>query len=287
MKKSLLVIFGVLLTFLILGCESKVAEIDYAKTTWLEIKGFKSPGYDVHLSVGYGGEGDECKFFSIGLGHNVSKSTHMQIDANISKDDLHYTLRYPLNFKQGKCEFWAGGLEIRMEEYNDLDIKKYPKNRTIRMTKIFDDKVLVLNLTYQKETYKDNFNLNPLNLYCQRDLFYMDIYDDETDEKVPTFGAICHNTTSNMQMNGLWATYQVEFLKVHNPLRANLLISEDLKCSRNCSESEMQKAKSLGVTEKMVEIRGVRKQVTHIINELFTPSEQLFKNFKNKHNIKE
>jgi len=287
MKKSLLVIFGVLLTFLMLGCESKVAEIDYNQTTWLEIKGFKSPGYDVHLSVGYGGEGDECKFFSIGLGHEVSKSTHMQIDANISKDDLHYTLRYPLNFKQGKCEFWAGGIEIRMEEYNDLDISKYPKNRTIRMTKIFDDKVLVLNLTYQKETYKDNFNLNPLNLYCQRDLFYMDIYDDETDEKVPTFGAICHNTTSNRQMNGLWADYQVDFLKEHNPLKVNLLISEDLKCSRTCSESEMQKAKSLGVAEKMVEIRGVRKQVTHIINELFTPSEQLFKDFKNKHNIKE
>ena len=278
--------------FLISGCDTKktlkktISPIEYNQTTWLEIKGFKTKGYDVYMSVGYGGEGEECKFFSFGLGHDVSKSSHLSFDANISKDDLHYTLRYPLNFKQGKCEFWAGGMEIRMEEYNTLDKKKYPKG-DLRRTKIFDDNVLVLNFTYQKKTYKENFNLNPLNLYCQRDVYYMDIYADDTDEKVPTFGATCHNTTSYVNVDSMGVNYSVAFLKKHNPLTINLLISEDLKCSRHCNQEEMQRAKVLGVKEKMVEIRGKHPPTTHIINHWFIPSQKLFEDFKKKHNIKE
>jgi len=285
MKKTILSIFIALLGVFGMACNGSkktASAIDYDKTTWLEIKGFKTPGYDVHLSVGYGGEGEECKFFSFGLGHDVGKSTRMEFDAKISKDDLHYTLRYPLNFKQGECEFWAGGMEISVEEYNDLDIKKYPKDKLIRNTKIFDRTVLTLNLTYQKDTYEDNFNLNPLNIYCQRDVFYMDIYADETDEKVPTFGAICHNTT---HYDG-GAYYEVDFLKKYNPLIANILISEDLKCSKNCDDNDMEKAKALGVNEKMHRGSIYDKPTEKPLNTRFIPSEKLFDNFKKKNKIK-
>jgi len=261
---------------------------DYNNTTWLEIKGYKTPGYDITMSVGYGGEGKECKFFSVGLGTDVSKSTHMMIDANISKDDLHYNIRYPLNFKQGKCEFWAGRIEIHMEEYNDLDIKKYPKNKSIRATKIFDEKVLVLDLSYQEEDYNDNYNLYPLNLYCQRTIFYSDLYDDGTSEVKPLYFSICHNSTSVRQMNGIiGAMYNVSFLKEHNPLKVNLLLSKDLKCSRTCSEEEMQKAKALGVRKKMVEIYDERPPTSNPLNTRFIPSEVLFSRFKKQYNIKE
>ena len=289
MKKFILSIFLALLGVFSMACNGSkktAPAIDYDKTTWLEIKGFKTPGYDVHMSVGYGGEGEECKFFSFGLGHDVGKSTRMEIDAKISKDDLHYTLRYPLNFKQGECEFWARNIEISMEEYNDLDVKKYPKG-DLRASKIFDRVVLTLNLTYQKDTYDDNFNLNPLNLYCQRDVFYMDIYADETDEKIPTFGAICHNTTSYVHVDSMGAKYQVEFLKKHKPLTVNLLMSEDLKCSKNCSDDEMKRAKSLGVTEKMHRGSIYDKPTEKPLNTRFIPSEKLFSDFKKKNNIKE
>jgi len=293
MKKFTLSTFLALLAlFGMMGCESKTLKknappIDYNQTTWLEIKGFKSKGYDVSMSVGYGGEGEECKFFSFGLGHDVGKSTRMQIDANITKDDLHYTLRYPLNFKQGKCEFWGGSIEVHMEEYNDIDDIKYPKGEDLRSSVILDKKALVLDLTYQKQTYKDNFNLNPLNLYCQREVHYSDLYADDTDEKVTVFTAICHNTTSYVHMHSMGGYYEVGFLKKHNPLRVNLLMSEDLKCSKNCDEDEMRKAKALGVTEKMIEIRGKRPSSTQTINYWFIPSVKLFEDFKNKYNIKE
>ena len=277
---------------LLSGCQSKpskpeAAPIDYNQTTWLEIKGFKSPGYDVSMSVGYGGEGEECRYFSFGLGRDVSRSTYMQIDAEISEDDLHYTLRYPLNFRQGKCEFWAGRVEVRMEEYNNLDSKKYPKG-DLRASKIFDRAVLTFNLYYREQNFKENFNLNPLNIYCQRDVFYMDVYADNTDEKIPTFGAICHNTTSSAGMTGIiGAYYEVDFLKKHNPLTVNIIISEDLKCSRNCSEEEMEKAKALGVTEKMVEIYEERPPTTKTDNIFFIPSENLFEEFKERYKIEE
>ncbi len=225
-----IILYMAISLLLLSGCDTKKTlkktppPIDYNQTTWLEIKGFKTKGYDVHMSVGYGGEGEACKFFSFGLGHDVSKSSHLSFDANISKDDLHYTLRYPLNFNQGKCEFWAGGMEIRMEEYNTLDKKKYPKG-DLRRTKIFDDNVLVLNFTYQKKTYKENFNLNPLNLYCQRTVFFSDIYADDTDEKVPVFLAACHNTTSYVNSHSMGVKYSVDFLKQHTPLIVNLFKS--------------------------------------------------------------
>ena len=289
-----IILYMAISLLLLSGCDTKKTlkktppPIEYNQTTWLEIKGFKTKGYDVHMSVGYGGEGEECKFFSFGLGHDVSKSSHLSFDANISKDDLHYTLRYPLNFKQGKCEFWAGGMEIRMEEYNHLDEKKYPKGQTIRATKIFDRKVLVLNLTYQKKTYKENFNLYPLNLYCQKTVHYSDIYNDGTDEKKSVFAATCHNTTSYEGMAGIIGVhYSVDFLKQHTPLGVNLLISKDLKCSRHCTQKEMQRVKALGVEEKMYngDINDV--PTTHILNRRFTPSQKLFEDFKKKHNIKE
>ena len=279
--------------FLLGGCDTKKSyekippPIEYNETTWLEIEGFKSPGYDLHMSVGYGGEGEECRFFSFGLGTSVGRSTYLNFDANISEDDLHYTLRYPLNFRQGKCEFWAGRIELRMEEYNDLDEKKYPKG-DLRRSKIFDDNVLVMNLTYQKDTYRDNFNLDPLNLYCQKTVHYSDIYNDGTDEKKPIFFAICHNTTSYEGMAGIvGAHYSVDFLKEHTPLRVNILISEDLKCSRNCDENEMKKAEALGVKEKMVERYQKEYPTTNPISIFFIPSEKLFEDFKKKHNIKE
>ncbi len=278
--------------FLLSGCDTKKshekrpAPIEYNETTWLEIEGFKSPGYDLHMSVGYGGEGKECRFFSFGLGTSVGRSTHLNFDANISEDDLHYTLRYPLNFRQGKCEFWAGRIELRMEEYNDLDEKKYPKG-DLRRSKIFDDNVLVMNLTYQKDTYRDNFNLDPLNLYCQRIVYFSDIYADETDEKVPVFLAICHNTTSYVNSHSMGVKYSVDFLKEHTPLRVNILISEDLKCSRNCDENEMKKAEALGVKEKMIERYQKEYPTTNPISTFFIPSEKLFEDFKKKHDIKE
>jgi hypothetical protein len=295
MQKNSFIWTGILLGVLFLaGCESskpskpKVAPIDYNQTTWLEIKGFKSPGYDVSMSVGYGGEGKECKFFSFGLGHDVSKSTDMHIDANISKDDLHYSLRYPLNFRQGKCEFWAGRVEVRMEEYNNLDSKKYPKGQTIRATQILDRAVLAFKLYYQKQDFRDNFNIDPLNLYCQRTVHYSDIYKDGTDKKKAVYSILCHNTTSYEGMTGIiGAYYEVDFLKKHNPLTVNLLISEDLKCSENCNEEEMQKAKTLGVTQKMYEGSIYEKPTTDIRNRRFTPSKKLFEAFKNKHKIKE
>ena len=286
-------LYALLCLVVLSGCNTKhntkksPPPIEYNQTTWLQIKGFKSPGYDVHISVGYGGEGDACKFFSFGLGHDVSRSSYLHFDANISKDDLHYTLRYPLNFKQGKCEFWAGGMEIRMEEYNHLDEKKYPIDQAIRSTKIFDNPVLVLSFTYQDKHYDENFNLDPLNLYCQRTIFFSDIYADDTDEKVPLFFATCHNTTSYVNVDSMGVNYSVAFLKKHNPLTINLLVSEDLKCSRNCNKEEMQRAKVLGVKEKMIERRQKEFPTSNPISTFFIPSQKLFEDFKQKHNIKE
>ncbi len=290
----IIISFLSLTLFLLTGCErskpskSEPPPVDYNETTWLQIEGFKSPGYDIYMSVGYGGEGDGCKFFSFGLGKDVSKSTHLHIDANISEDDLHYTLRYPLNFRQGECEFWAGGLEIRMEEYNDLDEKRYPKDKIIRRTKVFDDTVLVMNLYYQKQHFRDNLNLNPLNLYCQRTVHFFDIAGDDTDEEKPFFGAICHNTTSYKGMAGiLGAYYEVEFLKEHNPLTVNLLISEDIKCLHFCSDEDMEKAKELEVKERMYEGSIYDKPTENPLNTRFIPSEKLFEDFKKRHKIEE
>ena len=293
MTITLKIILSIFLLTFIIGCENKFSKketipIDYSKTIWLEIKGYKTPGYKVNMSVGYGGEGEECKFFSLGLGHDVSKSTHIQIDANITKDDLRYTLRYPLNFKQGKCEFWAGGIKIGMEEYNDIDSKKYPKGRDLRSSLIFDRPVLVMNLYYQKQKSTDNLNLNPLNLYCQRTVSIGDFYGDDTDEEKPFFTAICHNTTSNDGMTGIiGAYYEIDFLKKHNPLTANLLISEDMKCHQNCTDEDMMKAKTLGVTKKMIESGAGIKPATDILYKWFIPSEKLFEDFKHKHKIEE
>jgi len=296
MKRYIAIVAMLLMAWVMTGCDDKtsilkkrIPPIDYNTTTWLEIKGYKSPGYNVYMNVAYGGEGKECKYFSWGLGADVSRSTDMTFDANISKDDLHYTLRYPLNFKQGKCEFWAGYIEIGMEEYNDLDDKKYPKQSAIRISKIFDNKVLVMNLYYQKRDFEDkNFNLDPINVYCQRYMFYSDIYADDTDEKVPVFGAFCHTPKSYEGLTGLiGARYEVEFLKKHNPLTANLLISEDLKCSKNCSDEEMQRAKALGVSERMYRGSIYDKPTTNPLNTRFIPSIKLFEAFKEKHHIKE
>jgi hypothetical protein len=151
-------------------------QIDYSDTTWLTIKGYKAKGFEPYIKVAYGSEGEACKEFVWGLGDFLAQNIKRVYEANITKDDLHYSIPYPMNFTRGGCTFWAVKVYVKLQEYNDLDEKEYPKDHVKRGIKIFDNTIGGYSIKYHKPnaTYSledTEANLLVVNNYCKKFVF--------------------------------------------------------------------------------------------------------------------
>ena len=172
-KKYIIILLAIILP---LGYFWQRGQIDYEDTTWLTLKGYKSKGYEPYIKVAYGSEGEECKEFIWGLGDFLAQNIKRYYKADISEDDLHYSIRYPMNFTRGGCTFWVVKVYIMLQEYHDLDEKEYPKKTVSRALKIYDSTIGGYSIKYHKPNKQYRLNrveANPLeiNNYCQRSVF--------------------------------------------------------------------------------------------------------------------
>ena len=241
-------------------------KMDYSKTTWLTVQGYKSKGYVPYMKAIYAAGGKECEEFVFGLGSSLARNEKQLLFAKVSEDDLHYTIRYPMNYKQGKCEFWFGRGYVQIEERNALDEKKYPRDKTIRNTKIYDGFVGVFDIKYFKptETYSlSDRNANPLqvNQYCQRYTFQPASNPSKWAKMIE-----CH--PEGFHGKKPFFLFKPFVLK-HPDFVYNIIISEDVK-GRYATEKEL---KQLGLEP--------------YTDEDFSPSAKTFETFKQKYNIKE
>ncbi len=239
--------------------------VDYSETKWLTLYGYKSKGYEPYLKTVYGASGDECKDFVFGLGKYLSKNEKNLLMADISEDDLHYTIRYPMNFKKGGCEYWFGRGYVGIQEYNDLDEKKYPRTTTLRNTKIYDGIVGMYDIKYFKpnETYSlgdKNTNSSVVNQYCQRYIFHPASIPDKWAKIID-----CH--PQGFYGNRPFFFFEPFILK-HPNFEYNIVVSEEVK-----EDGTKDELKKVGLEE--------------YIDEDFKPTKEMFEAFKEKYNIKE
>ncbi len=250
-------------------------KMDYSKTTWLTVQGYKSKGYVPYMKAIYAAGGKECEEFVFGLGSSLARNEKQLLFAKVSEDDLHYTIRYPMNYKQGKCEFWFGRGYVQIEERNALDEKKYPRTEAIRNTKIYDGAVGMFDIKYFKptETYSlSDRNANPLhvNQYCQRTLFFFnELYTKEGGNKgfrryrYKNFD--CHPEGYD---SGESYFFFKPFMLKHPDFTYNIAMSEDVK-GKSATKEEL---KQLGL---------------EAFDEEFRPTAETFQTFKEKNHIKE
>ncbi len=250
-------------------------KIDYSETTWLTVQGYKSKGYVPYIKAVYSARGKECKEFIFGLGSSLARNEKQLLFAKVSEDDLRYTIRYPMNYKQGACEFWFGRGYVHIEERNELDEKKYPRTKAIRITQIYDGFVGVYDIKYFEPDAQyrlDRKDANPLqvNQYCQRSLDFSDeIYRDKDNKRQTKHWEykrlICHP-------EGFYGKkpffFFEPFVLKHLDFTYNIVVSEDVK--------------GRYATEKQLKVNGLQAFVKG-----FSPSAKIFQTFKQKHNIKE
>jgi len=275
MKHFILSIFLVLLVFGGIGCNKKIEPIkpiDYSETTWQEIKGYKNKEYGVSANIEYITKTNVCRekksYWSMVDGKSGSyftpKTNDLSFDAKTSKNKLSYVLHYPLNIKQEQCVFWADSIIIKIKE-NKEAVKNAFNPRIIK-------------ILYSSGENRVNYSY-PLNIYCQRSGFFTKSTTTGKEEFNPI--AFCRPTG----VIGSAEAIHLDFLKEkYQPLKVNILVSDDIKCHRACTDKEMLKAET---KEKMYEGRSDEPPTIDTRNERFVPSEALFTAFKEKNKIKE
>jgi len=236
-------------------------KIDYSQTKWLSLQGYKSKGYEPYLEAVYTAEGKSCKDFIFGLGSSLAKNDKKILMSEISEDDLHYSIKYPMTFKQGGCTYQFGRGYIYIQEYNNLDEKKYPKRTTIRTTKVYDDFVGVVDIKYFKpdEIYKAtarNANLLKVNQYCQKSIM---LSSSERWMKVLD----CHPEEYSREESYYFFK---PFILEHPNFMYNIIVSEDVKI-------------------KFANKIQIERKNLKVYIEKFIPHINVFEKFKKNHNI--
>ncbi len=256
----------ILLFALLAGYLWERGRIRYDDTVWLTLQGYKSKGFEPYIKVAYGSEGEECKEFVWGLGDYLAQNIKQYYFPQISEDDLHYTIRYPMNFKRGGCEFWAVRVYVNVQEYNDLDPKEYPRRNYRRAMKIFDNTVGSYSIKYHKPnaTYSlDDYNANPpkVDNYC-----YKFVFDggDKTSGTQWIKKVECHPKGYSFKINYFFFE---PFVRKHPVFTFNLAIEDE-----TFARTEEKKAKGIGL---------------RVYDEHFEPTTADFERFKNRHGIKE
>lgn len=244
----------------------------YSNTKWLTVHGYKSKGYVPYLQAAYGTDSSECSEYIIGLDYELSKEKKLIYQATTSNDDLQYTIKYPMNFWAGGCEYWFVRGYVNIEEPNNLDEEIYGLQSVKRVEQIFAGFITAFDIRYHEpnETYYlDPLRANPkyLNIYCQRylacDLDKGEYICSRPKRKVMR----CHPEGYDSQES----YYLFEPYMVANPnLNLNIVLSEDVKL-----RGTPQDAKRLGLEEFPVD------------KDNFLAKKEYFQAFKTKYNIKD
>ncbi len=259
-------IIAALAVLLLAGYLWERGRIRYDDTVWLTLQGYKSKGFEPYIKVAYGSEGEGCKEFVWGLGDYLAQNIKQYYFPQISEDDLHYTIRYPLYFKRGGCEFWAVRVYVNVQEYNDLDPKEYPRRTTKRALKIFDNTVGGFSIKYHKPNAQyrlDRIEANPLKIdnYCYK---YVFAGSDRGDGPRWLKHIECHPNGFSFKRSYFFFE---PFVREHPVFTFNLAIDEETKIWLIEGEE-----KKLGL---------------NVYDERFEPKEADFIRFKKQYGIKE
>jgi len=194
----------------------------------------------------------------------MSKSSNQTFDATISEDDLHYEIKYPLQFTQGECHFTARRIEIEVEEYHNLG-EKDKGNAFKRNTKILERVAATLIVTFKERELTTDFVVNPGNLFCQRTIFNMSL---PSQPKQWMKSMVCK---PEGHYGGFRQFFNIDYLKEHSPFLLNIVLSKDVHC-RQCSKEDL-KAKEMQLYDE-----------TH--NKIIS-TQETFDLFKKQNGIKE
>ncbi len=301
-REGLAIIFSIAIAILVIKLAFfllfpiEVIVIDYSETKWQEIKGFKSKGYDINVTINYETKTDSCReersFFSAVDGSSgsyyIPQTQELSFDTNSSQDGVKYVINYPLNFRQKECEFLvqemrvcASSNESRQTNSKFDSLYSTEENR-VRAEKDnynrrFNEEVIKIIHSPDKDKEEDQYRRN---IYCQRSLFFGKkvnyVGDKRSEEEIWTPIAYCRRTVFSENLTVVYW----DLLKEHKPMVLNILLSEDIKCHGECNDTQMSR---LGMRDKIYDNKQEKWPETDTHYKYFKPSETLFTEFKKLH----